>query len=394
MIDRVRVQITSLVIISLIAGLIAACGGSGEDSAMAPTVIVEVAGSPTVRPFLIPDTPTPIPDIPPVDPGVLEILGAGPRKAFPSELLPDSPELPQDEVIRLWTEFFTNVYSIQGPELIFYYCEGGVHGQAVNRDDPRWTTYGANWEIVEGTEIPRMEWNHARMFVRGQTGDFHIERLSPPKEDGRFGYTADPESGFTQNPSVHDKRDCPPAGDPNAEPTPLPTLLESEPQDERVLPEALLATGMSIGDQVALWTEYFSNAHMIPTDITRAAKSERSPPSRTPMIGYLVLKHQLGGTYDLLLCGDGRYHWMGSASVNIVNYSEPGWRGGQDGDWKVSAEGGAPRLQLFPDDPRVIASGFDFPLLIEEGQLASSLVIQRRTNPDLIFTLYEASGCP
>ena len=333
-----------------------------------------------------------MPEIPPVDPGVLEILGAGPRKAFPSKLLPESPELPQDEVIRLRTDFFTNTYSIQGPELIFYFCEGGVHGQAVNQDSPEWTTFGANWEIVEGTEIPQMDWNQARMFVRGQTGDFHIKRLSPPKEDGRFGYTADPESGATQNPSVHEKNDCPSAGDSDAKPTPLPTLLESEPQDERAFPDGLLASGMVLEEQLTLWTEYLSNAHMIPTDITREAKTEGD--STTPMTGYLIAKYQLGGTYDLLLCGDGRYHRMGSARVNIAKYSEPGWRGGQGGDWKVSGESGVPRLQLIPDDPRVIMSGFDFPLFIEDGQLASTLVIQYRVNPDLIFTLYEASGCP
>ena len=392
MIDRSRLKMAGFVLITMVAGLVAACGGSGGDSTTVPVVSDDDAGTPTVRPFLIPDTPTPIPEIPPVDPGVLEILGAGPRKAFPSELLPDSPELPQDEVIRLWTDYMTNIYTIQGAELIFYFCEGGVHGQAVNQDEPRWTTYRGDWEIVEGTEIPRMEWNHVRMFVRGQTGDFHIERLSPPKGDGRFGYTADPESGYTQNPSVHDKNDCPLAGDPDAEPTPLPTLLESEPQGERAVPERLLTTGTSIDEKVALWTEYLSNGHMIPTEITKAAKLEEQF-ADTAMIGYLIAKHQLGGSYDLLLCGDGRYHWMGSARVNIANYSEPGWRGGQDGDWKVSGESGSARLQLSPDDPRVLASGFSFPLLIEDGQLASTLVIQFRINPDLIFTLYEASGC-
>ena len=87
--DRVHLSILTVVLAGLVAGLITACGGGA--SADPPTVPAESAAapvSPTVAPFLIPSTPTPAALLPPVDQTVLDLLGAGPIKEFPQELMP------------------------------------------------------------------------------------------------------------------------------------------------------------------------------------------------------------------------------------------------------------------------------------------------------------------
>jgi hypothetical protein len=105
------------------AGLVMACGGSEVELT---EVAVEL--TPTGTPFLVPYTPTPVVVAKPVDPAVVEIIGAGPRKEFPQELMPGSPDLPQEEVIRLWTEFISNTFQIEYASYILFNCEGGLAG--------------------------------------------------------------------------------------------------------------------------------------------------------------------------------------------------------------------------------------------------------------------------
>ena len=381
----------------LVVGVLGACGETDvEQNTVTMTAAPE--GSPTVAPFLIPSTPTPVPTVPPVDTTLLNILGAGPVKRFPPELMPGSPELPYDEVKRLWTEYQTNIYLIEGSKYVIYLCQGGYGATPINQYSPRNETYGLTWAIVDQSEIPRMEWYEARMTIRGQAGDSHVVNLSPPLEGDRFGDGKDHGDSGPASTYIYEKTDCSPSGDPKAEPTALPALPVSNPLEERTLKPELLARWTAsderTGDeQVALWTEYLSDAHLIPTGVTAGVKLE-SEFSNAKIGAYLISAHKLGGSYDLLLCGDGRYHWMGSAPVNIVNYAESGWRGGQDGDWEVDSRNGAPRLQLIPDDPRVIKKAVSFPLAIEDGQLASTIVVQGRIPNDLIVTVFEASGCP
>ena len=390
MIDRVNLKIVSMLMTVMVSGVLVVCGGNDAGSALDPVESTDVVGSPTVAPFLIPSTPTPAPLLAPVDQTVLDLLGAGPRKEFPQELMPGSPELPYDEIKRLWTEYQSNIYLIEDANYILYFCEGGYGATPVNTFSPAAETKGLTWEIIDQTEIPRMEWYEARMVIRDQDGsNSHFQALSPPNVDGSYGDGKKVDQSGPNISYVFEKNDCPPAGDPDAEPTPLPALLESEAQEERELPDALLSGEASIDERAELWTEYLSNTHLIPTGLTYATKLESETPD-AKIGGYLISAHRLGGSYDLLLCGDGRYHWLGSAPVNITKYDEPGWRGGQDGDWKVEGT----RLQLTPDDPRVILKAVSFPLEIEDGQLASTLTVQWRNPTDMTFTVYEASGCP
>jgi len=325
------------------AGLVMACDGSE----VKPTEVA-VEPAPTGTPFLVPYTPTPVVVTKPVDPAILEIIGAGPRKKFPQELMPGSPELPQEEVIRLWAEFISNTYQIQDASYILFNCEGRLAGAARVSVNPYHEYELEGWEIIPPELFDLAEWNQVR-YVRIIYGGTGSDILSPLGEDGRFLAKS---SQAPQNAAYHVKPDCPKAADPNVAPTPLPTLPDSEPQEVRALPSELIDPTGSINQQIAAWTSYLSGTHMIPIDITQLGKNESNEGDPT-LFRYMFNDHHISGSFDLLLCGDGKYHWLGSGPLKIGVYNEPSWKWGQDDVWEVIERDGQLVMDLLPDDPQL-----------------------------------------
>ena len=385
MFNSMRVKFANLILIGLVAGLVMACGGPE----VAPTE--EAAGpTPTGTPFLVPYTPTPVVATKPVDPAVLEIIGAGPRKEFPQELMPGSPELPQDEVVRLWTEFVSNAYQIQDATYILYNCEGGLSGATRVSESPDNELGHDHWAIVPPEKFDLAEWNEVRFQKIGRNGWRDSDIMSPPEPDGRF-MARNPKA--PQSAAYHVKPDCPKAPDPNVEPTPLPTLPESVPQAVRSLTTELIDSNGSIDQQIAAWTSYLSGTHINPIDITELGKNESDDVDPT-LIRYLFNAHGIAGSFDLLLCGDGKYHWLGSAPLKIGVYTDPGWGWGQDGVWNVIERDGEPVMHLLPDDPQLALETPQFPLVVKGEEFRSTIVMRSRRGADLIFEVHEASGCP
>lgn len=212
----------------------------------------------------------------------------------------------------------------------------------------------------------------------------------PPGEDGRFLAKS---SQAPQNAAYHVKPDCPKAVDPNVEPTPLPILPDSVPQEVRTLPGELTDSVGSIDQQMAAWTSYLSGTHMMPIEVTQHGKNESDDVDPT-ILRYMFNDHHISGSFDLLLCGDGKYHWMGSAPLRIGVYNEPGWTWGQDGVWEVIERDGQPVMHLLPDDPQLALKTPQFPLVVENDKFLSTILRRSRRGADLIFELREASGCP
>ena len=379
-----RVKFASLILVGLLTGLVMACGSSEAEppeAAAGPT--------PTGTPFLVPYTPTPVVATKPVDPAVLEIIGAGPRKEFPQELMPGSPELPQEVVIRLWTEFISNAYQIQDATYILYHCEGGLSGATRVAEWPDNELGHDHWEIIPTESFDLAEWNEVRYRTIWYGGRSDSDILSPPGPDGRF-MTTNPNA--PQSAAYHEKADCPKAADPNVESTPLPTLPESAPQAVRSLPAELIDSAGSLDQQVASWTSYLSGTHMIPIDITQLGIDESDDVDPT-LLRYLFNNHRFTGSFDLLLCGDGKYHWLGSAPLKIGVYTDPGWQWGQDGVWNVIESDGKPVMHLLPDDPQLALETPEFPLVVEKDEFLSTILWGSRRGADLIFEVHEASGC-
>jgi hypothetical protein len=379
-----RVKFASLILVGLLTGLVMACGSSEIE----PTEVA-VEPAPTGTPFLVPYTPTPVVVANPVDPAILEIIGAGPRKEFPQELRPGSPELPQEEVIRLWTEFISTTYQIQDASYILFNCEGGLAGATRVAAGPDNEHKLEGWEIIPPESFDLAEWNQAR-YVRIQYNGIGSDILSPPGEDGRFLAKS---SQAPQNAAYHVKPDCPKSADPNVAPTPLPTVPDSVPQEVRSLPAELIDSTGSIDQQIAAWTSFLSGTHMIPIDVTQLGKNESDEGDPT-LLRYMFNDHHISGSFDLLLCGDGKYHWLGSAPLKIGVYNEPGWQWGQDGVWEVIERDDQPVMHLLPDDPQLALKTPHFPLMVENDEFLSTVLRRFRRGADLIFELREASGCP
>jgi hypothetical protein len=381
--NSMRVKFANLILIGLVAGLVMACSGPDVE----PTE--EAAGpTPTGTPFLVPYTPTPVVATKPIDPAVLEIIGAGPRKEFPQELMPGSPELPQDEVVRLWTEFISNTYQIQDATYILYDCEGGLSGATKVAASPDNELGHEHWAIIPTESFDLAEWNEARYKKIGYNwSDSGL--LSPPGPDGRF--MAD-NPNAPQSAAFHEKTDCPKAADPEVKPTPLPILPESKPQALRSLPVELIDSDDSLDQQIAAWTSYLSGTHMIPTGITQLGKNEADDIDPT-LARYLFNAHHISGSFDLLLCGDGKYHWLGSAPLRIGDYTGSSWQWGQDGVWNIIERDGKPVMHLLPDDPQLALETPQFPLVVENDEFLSTILRKSRRGADLVFELHEASGC-
>jgi hypothetical protein len=393
--------------VSLIGLLIAACAtddlpngsdtvsGAVSDSpttvptptAVSPTAELVAIAEPTSTPFLVPYTPTPVVEIEPIDPAVLEIIGAGKRKQFPIELMDGSPELPEEEVIRLWTEFQSNSYIVQSPSYILYTCEGGMFGAASVIASPMQETLGANFEVIGPTSFPKKPWNHARFVLTDLFNGRQLGNLQPPQSDGRFEFTSD-ATGQPSRRDYYEKNDCPDYSGRDLEPTPMPLLPVSEPGNQREISAELLNGDESID----AWTAFLTNTHIAPVGVTSLGKIELE--NDNPVLSaYMLKRHHLNGNYDLLLCGDGRYHWMGTAPVNVNDFEKAGWRHGQDGDWEVRLTEKGLVLQLLADDPRVILKGAAFPLQIMDGEFQSTMIPYDRSTFDLVFNAYEATGC-
>ena len=384
MLNSMRVKFASLIFLGLLTGLVMACGGSEVEPTEVPT-----EPAPTGTPFLVPYTPTPVVASKPVDPAVLEIISAGPRKEFPQELLSGSPELPQDEVVRLWTEFISNAYQIEDAGYILYNCEGGLSGATRVSASPDNELGHDHWAIIPTESFDLAEWNEVRYKKIGY-GWNDSSIMSPPGQDGRFMATS-PKA--PQSSAFHEKPGCPKAADPDVESTPLPTLPESAPQAVRSLPAELIDSVGYLDQQVAAWTSYLSGTHMIPSDITQLGKNESDDVNPT-LERYLFNGHKISGSFDLLLCGDGKYHWLGSAPLKIGDYTGPSWQWGQDGVWNVIERDGKPVMHLLPDDPQLALETPQFPLVVENDQFISTILWGSRRGADLIFELHEASGCP
>lgn len=302
--------------------------------------------------------------------------------------MPGSPELPQDEVVRLWTEFISNAYVIQDETYILYNCEGGLGGATRVAEYPDNELGHEHWAIVPTESFDLAEWNEVKYLKIGYLwSDSDI--MSPPGEDGRFMTT---HRLAPQSAAYHEKPDCPKAADPNVEPTPLPTLPESVPLASRSLPIELIDSAGSLEQQIAAWTSYLSGTHMIPTGITQQGLDESDDVDPT-LARYMFNSHKISGSFDLLLCGDGKYHWLGSAPLKIGVYDEPSWQWGQDGVWNVIERDGQPVMHLLPDDPQLALETPQFPLVVEDDEFRSTILRGSRRGADLIFELHEASGC-
>jgi len=352
-----------------------------------PTATTEP--DPTAAPTPAPEpTPTvePTPTQVPIDPEVAAIIGDAKLKEFPAELMDGAPELPEEEVIRLWTEFVSDTYWVESADYIISYCEEGYGATPSVTAKPEYEAMGWNWEIIGPKKFPAQPWNTVRVILDGKEPPA-IGDLSMHEDFGRITTDTAPTQGLEgpTNPLVYENNSCFSAAGPDAEPTPLPTLPESEPVQLRPIPEVLASNDASVED----WVEFLSDIHMI-----AVAPSDPEALAIDPnILRYMSFFHGVNGSQELLLCGNGRYHYLGSATVTITDYTAAGWTGGQDGSWSVSGKPGQFVMQLLPDDPRVILKSVAYPLIIKDDQFHSTLLQGLTGTPDIQYEVHDASGC-
>jgi len=379
--------ITAVVSIAVVVAVYVMVSGSdSDDGGVAPAV------DPTTTPV-----PTTVPDPTattivkstaiPIDPEIAAIVGEAKLKTFPAALKEGAPELSEEEVIDLWTGFIADTYWVESTDYVLSFCGASYGSTPIATFKAELEHFGWNWEVIGPTKFPARPWNSARVILDGIEAP-GVGELAPPSEDGRLSTESLPDqpSRGPNNPLVFENSDCVPETNASAEPTPLPALPESSGQNVREIPEDL-TNGAASTDA---WRAYLSDGHMIAVDFADGELKEIDP----SLTRYLSQIHKLTGTVDLLLCGDGRFHWMGTVPVVIADYSTRGWTGGQDGGWEISQTGeNSFNLQLIPDDSRVILESVKFPVEIENGRFLSTL-INTGGGTDLIFEVREASGCP
>ena len=187
-------------------GLVIACGGGDEPAAPSlspsatPAPVATLTPTPPPLPTVVPPPTFDLADYRNGDEVANLMVGLGPERPFPPELLDDAPELPKEEAATRWKEFLTEtrVFELRIGEIwsVIDYCQKtGTLQYSPNKP------HGGNWFVglhftwdVKSTEYS--EWNKPRLvwpnpvgleraaFVNRSYSGVSGGRLLPPDEGG------------------------------------------------------------------------------------------------------------------------------------------------------------------------------------------------------------------